>query len=59
MQLVVKNTDEQLEHYRMGQEMVRFTCDICNNRKLIRLCDILPDQAICVPCQRSNGIIED
>lgn len=59
MQLVVNQLDSEIAEYKLGQQMIRFTCDKCQSRKLIRLSDITPERSLCIPCQRSSGLLED
>jgi len=45
------NSDDEIRDYKVGQEMVRFVCDRCKTKKLMKLADIQPDVALCDHCQ--------
>lgn len=51
MKLIVRQTDEDVQNYKIGQEMVRFTCDSCHGNKMIKLCDMEPDMVLCRECK--------
>ncbi len=51
LKVVASHTDEEIVDYKTGQQLIPFICDSCGNKKLIKLCDIEPDKALCAQCR--------
>lgn len=52
LRIVAQHTDKEIEDYRIAQQHVRFICDHCGHRKMMRIADFEDGVAKCSICAK-------
>lgn len=53
------NTDEEIQNYKIGEQQIGFTCDLCGHKKMIKIKHVEDGLAICEACRRRNGTMPE
>ena len=58
LKIIRENSTKEIEDYKIGQESVRYRCDACGNRRMIKIAHIEDGHILCERCKRNEGCFE-